>query len=83
MLVKSQKKISKKDATLDETAVIGKAGLEVTFDKQLRGESGGQIEILTEEGEIKEVLLEKERKKDCDISTLDNYPNNLVRRATI
>lgn len=80
-----------KDATLDETAVIGKAGLEATFDKQLRGESGGQIEILTEEGEVKEVLLEKERKnaeplkltldakvQETAFKNLDNAPGSTV-----
>lgn len=51
-----------KDASLNENDLVGKSGLEAVFDKQLRGESGGVIEVVSEDGAVKKVLLEKERK---------------------
>lgn len=51
-----------KDAELSETDIIGKTGLEATFDQELRGEAGGTIVITDEDGTEKEVLIERERK---------------------
>lgn len=46
--------------TLQSGDVIGKAGLEATFDERLRGTKGGRIYIEDEDGEIRNVLVESE-----------------------
>ena len=46
------------DPTLSAGDVIGKSGLESTFDQRLRGSKGGEIRILDENGEVKTVLQE-------------------------
>lgn len=51
-----------KDPGLSEHDLIGKSGLEATFDQQLRGEAGGSIVITEEDGTEKEILLERKRK---------------------
>jgi len=51
-----------KNPSLNEQSVIGKAGLEATFDKELRGEDGGAIIITDEAGKPKQTLIEKPRK---------------------
>ncbi len=79
------------DPTLTEHDVIGKSGLEATFDQALRGESGGKIVITDEEGTEKETLLAKERKDpdtiqltiDAGVQTtafeaLENKPGSTV-----
>jgi penicillin-binding protein len=38
--------------------IIGKAGLEATFDERLRGDKGGQINILDQSGEEKKTVQE-------------------------
>ena len=51
-----------KNPTLNEQSVIGKTGLEATFDKELRGEDGGAILITDEAGQPKATVIEKKRK---------------------
>ncbi|WP_071848954.1 penicillin-binding transpeptidase domain-containing protein [Alkalibacterium sp. 20] len=47
---------------LQSEQVVGKSGLEYRFDKELRGEMGGQIALADSEGETREVVIERERK---------------------
>lgn len=61
-----------KDPTLRTGDVIGKSGLEATYDDRLRGQKGGRIEIQTSDGELKTVLQETEVKNGEDITlTID------------
>lgn len=61
-----------KDPTLSTGDVIGKAGLEKAFDKQLRGKKGGKIAIKDSEGNEKEVLQENRMEDGKDITlTID------------
>lgn len=61
-----------KDPTLRTGDVIGKSGLEATYDDRLRGQKGGRIEIKTSDGELKTVLQETEVKNGEDITlTID------------
>lgn len=41
--------------------VVGKNGLEHRFDKELRGEMGGQIVLADSEGETREVIIAREK----------------------
>lgn len=52
----------KKHPELNENSVIGRAGLEYTFDKELQGHDGGKIVITDQYGEIKQTLLHKPKK---------------------
>ncbi|MBO0439722.1 penicillin-binding transpeptidase domain-containing protein [Candidatus Enterococcus ikei] len=52
-----------KDPTLSSSGVIGKVGLEQAYDKELRGQDGGNITITDEQGNAKS-LLQKVDKKD-------------------
>ncbi len=54
-----------KDPSLSSTGVIGKVGLEQAYDKQLRGQDGGNITIIDDKGEFRSVL-QKVAKKDGD-----------------
>ncbi|WP_423190489.1 penicillin-binding transpeptidase domain-containing protein [Alkalibacterium sp. f15] len=47
---------------LQSGQVVGKSGLEYRFDKELRGEMGGQIALADSEGETREVVIEREKK---------------------
>lgn len=49
-----------KNPTLGTDAIIGKAGLERTYDQELRGTDGGTISLTDEAGKVKEVLLQSE-----------------------
>lgn len=51
-----------KDSTLSSTGVIGKVGLEQAYDKQLRGQDGGNITITDEQGTFKSVLQKVDKK---------------------
>jgi len=42
--------------------VVGKSGLEYRFDRELRGETGGEISIVDSGGDVREVLIENEKK---------------------
>ena len=61
-----------KDPTLRTGDVIGKSGLEATYDERLRGQKGGRIEILTDDGELKMVLQETEVQNGEDITLTIN-----------
>lgn len=52
-----------KNPALSSTGVVGKAGLERAFDKELRGQDGGSLLITDEQGTIKKEL-QKVAKKD-------------------
>ncbi|MGX7245725.1 penicillin-binding protein PBP4(5) [Enterococcus quebecensis] len=52
-----------KDPTLSSSGVIGKVGLEQSYDKELRGQDGGNITITDEQGAPK-VVVQKVDKKD-------------------
>ncbi len=60
------------DATLQAGDVIGKSGLEATFEERLRGSRGGTLSVLSEEGETKNVLQEAPAEDGEDITlTID------------
>ena len=61
-----------KDPTLRTGDVIGKSGLEATYDERLRGQKGGRIEILTDDSELKMVLQETEVQNGEDITLTIN-----------
>lgn len=80
-----------KNPALSSEGVIGRTGLEMTYDKDLRGKDGGKISILDENDEEKEVLIENKRENGQDIKltidsgvqetafkTLDNNPGSSV-----
>lgn len=61
-----------KDPTLSSTGVIGKVGLEQAFDKQLRGQDGGNITITDAQGNAKSVLQKVDKRDGEKIQlTLD------------
>ena len=47
------------DPTLSGFEIIGKTGLEAQFDKTLRGEIGGKIEIVDENNQVKSIVIEQ------------------------
>lgn len=49
------------DAELRAGQLIGKTGLESIYENQLRGNLGGEIAIVDSHGEIKEIILEREK----------------------
>lgn len=51
------------------SSIIGKTGLEAIYEKELRGEDGCKITILDENGNVKEVVADKEAKKGKTIKT--------------
>ncbi|OJG67386.1 penicillin-binding protein 4 [Enterococcus moraviensis] len=51
-----------KDPSLSSSGTIGKVGLEQTFDKQLRGQDGGNITITDEQGNAKSILQKVDKK---------------------
>lgn len=60
------------DPTLSPGDIIGKSGLEATFDPRLRGSKGGSIQILNENGETKTILQESVVEDGEDITiTID------------
>lgn len=61
-----------KDPSLQSGDIIGKSGLEAAFDERLRGEKGGEINILDETGEIKSSLQDAPVEDGEDITlTID------------
>jgi penicillin-binding protein len=50
-----------KNDTLPSNGKIGRSGLEATFDKELRGENGGKIAIVDEDGTEKATLIESKK----------------------
>lgn len=62
-----------KDSTLSSNGVIGKVGLEQAYDKELRGQDGGNISITDENGAVKSVLQKVDKKDGEKIQlTIDN-----------
>src|SRR5690625_3186507 len=63
-----------KHPSMIEGDIIGKSGLERALDKQLRGENGGVILIVDEEGNKKQVIQELKKIDGEDIQlTIDAY----------
>lgn len=63
-----------KNPRLADGDMIGKAGLEMAFDKQLRGKDGGEISIVAANGEKKQVIQQVEKADGEDIQlTIDSY----------
>lgn len=63
-----------KNSELKEGDMIGKAGLERAFDKELRGKDGGEIVIVDENDEIKQKIQRIEKIDGKDIKlTIDSY----------
>ncbi|MFC0233254.1 penicillin-binding transpeptidase domain-containing protein [Vagococcus entomophilus] len=59
----------KENAALNENSLVGRSGLEKTYEKKLQGTPGGKINILTSAGAIKDTLFSKD-KKDGQTITL-------------
>ena len=51
-----------KNPELSSTGIVGKVGLEQTYDKELRGQDGGSLNIVDEKGTIKSELQNIEKK---------------------
>ncbi|MDY4306475.1 hypothetical protein SNF32_00190 [Enterococcus mundtii] len=49
---------------MSSTGKIGRSGLEMAYDKELRGTNGGKLSVTDEEGNEKAVLLQHEVKMD-------------------
>lgn len=61
-----------KNPELSSTGKIGRSGLEMAYDKELRGTNGGKLSVTDEEGNEKAVLLQHEVKNGQDIElTID------------
>lgn len=67
-----------KNPELSSSGKIGRTGLEATYDKELRGQNGGKIAITDENGEEKQVLLEK---KKIDGETIQLTIDQSVQKA--
>lgn len=62
-----------KDDTLSSNSIIGRAGIEATCDKELRGLEGGSIDIVTKNGQNKSTLISTEKTDGSDITlTIDS-----------
>ena len=57
---------------LQSGQVVGKSGLEYRYDKELRGEMGGQIVLADGEGETREVIIANEKKDGESLSLTIN-----------
>jgi len=65
------------DPTLQPGDIIGKSGLEATFEQRLRGEKGGTINIFDADGDMKTVLQEASVSDGEDITiTIDRALQN-------
>lgn len=61
-----------KDASLSSSGIVGKVGLEQTFDKHLRGQDGGRITITDENGTKKSDIQVVEKKDGAQVQlTID------------
>jgi len=61
------------DPTLQAGDIIGKSGLEATFDERLRGSRGGEITILDDAGETRSIIQEAPVENGEDIQlTIDS-----------
>lgn len=71
-------KVTKEDLdkhpSMAEGDIIGKSGIERALDKKLRGHHGGEIVIIDEQGNKKQVIQEKEKVAGEDVQlTIDAY----------
>lgn len=65
--------------TLQSGDIMGKSGLEATFDETLRGTKGGRIFIEDEEGDIRTILVESEIENGQNIRlTIDSDLQELM-----
>ncbi|MHC5249338.1 penicillin-binding protein PBP4(5) [Enterococcus sp. LJL90] len=70
------------DPTLPTNGEIGRAGLEATFDGELRGKNGGSITITDEEGNLKSTLVEAEKTDGQTIHvTIDSQAQQIAYDA--
>nr|WP_312291737.1 penicillin-binding transpeptidase domain-containing protein [Clostridium chromiireducens] len=68
-----------KDEEYNENSMIGKSGLEKTFEDTLRGIDGVEIYIQNKEGEKKKSLLTKEVKDGSDLKlTIDSNMQSIL-----
>ncbi|MCC5889161.1 MAG: penicillin-binding transpeptidase domain-containing protein [Alkalibacterium sp.] len=59
--------------TLASGQIVGKAGMEAVFDEQLRGRTGGQITIVDQQEELKEVVIENDEENGQSVKlTIDS-----------
>ncbi len=71
-----------KNADLAAVSMIGRAGLERAYDKELRGQDGGTIKITDSEGQEKATLQEVTVKNGEDIKlTLDSQAQYLAYQS--
>ena len=62
-----------KDKTLDKNSLIGRTGLEETYNDRLKGKDGCEINLLNEKGEKKKTLLKTEKEDGENIKlTIDS-----------
>jgi penicillin-binding protein len=68
-----------KDEEYNENSLIGKAGLEKTYEQSLRAIDGAEIFIQSKEGEKKSSIITKEAKDGADLKlTIDNNMQSLL-----
>ncbi|MDR3596899.1 penicillin-binding transpeptidase domain-containing protein [Clostridium sp.] len=68
-----------KDQEYTESSIIGKAGLEKTFEDSLRGIDGAEIYIQNKDGETKKSLITKDVKNGTDLKlTIDSNMQTLI-----
>ncbi|KAF1295276.1 penicillin-binding protein [Enterococcus sp. JM4C] len=68
-----------KNPELSTDGVIGRSGLEMALDKELRGQNGGKIVITSKDGEEKSVVQEVEKKDGTTIQlTIDQEVQQLA-----
>lgn len=61
-----------KDSTLSGNDIVGRAGLESTYDKQLRGKEATKYQIMNQKGEVKKTVLYQKFQKGEDLKlTID------------
>lgn len=58
-----------KDSSLSANSLIGKSGLELTYDKELRGQEGGKLSIVSEDDQEKQVIIEQKYQDGQDLMT--------------
>ncbi|MDT2829797.1 penicillin-binding transpeptidase domain-containing protein [Vagococcus carniphilus] len=62
-----------KDKALSGFEETGKTGLEAQFDKELRGKTGGKIEIVNKDGESQLAVIEEKKQDGKDVQlTIDS-----------
>ncbi|MCF6138862.1 penicillin-binding transpeptidase domain-containing protein [Pseudalkalibacillus berkeleyi] len=78
-LITKEQLEKKKDKGYKANDVIGKSGLELIFEEELRGDLGGEIVIKDAEGNIRDILAKQEPVKGKDITlTVDASIQSLL-----